>query len=82
MQAEEIDFEPEMSLTQMVDLLSGKDNKLSEHLSSTFSMQTKFVEVLANLDFEVTKPVKQMNKDKIGEEMLAIKHLATESVQT
>ena len=27
-----LEFEPEMTLTQMVDLLTGKDNKLSKHL--------------------------------------------------
>lgn len=63
---DEIEFEPEMTLTQMVDLLTGKDNKLSKHLQATFDLQTKFVETLSNLDKEVSKPGKQQDKDRVN----------------
>ena len=42
----------------MVDLLSGKENKLQKYIEKTTDLQTVFLEEFQKLEKEVTRPPK------------------------
>ena len=52
------EIEPDMSLTQMADFLSGQDKTLLLSLEEVQDLQKVFVETLSKLEHEVTKPPK------------------------
>jgi hypothetical protein len=48
-----------MTLTQMVDMLTGKENHLNTNLSANLDLHSTLLEEIMKLELLVTKPPKQ-----------------------
>ena len=54
-----------MTLTQMIDMLTGKENKLFKNLQVNFDLHGIFLEEVEKLEVEVNKPAKQQDPERI-----------------
>lgn len=80
-QAEAIKYEPSMTLTQMVDMLTGKENQLFKILQENFSLHGVLLEEVSRLETEVTKPAKQQDQTKIKHELDSVKYYVEQGIQ-
>ena len=63
-----------MTLTQMVDMLTGKENQLFKILQENFDLHTVLLDDVSRLEAEVTKPVKQQDPTRIKHELDSVKY--------
>lgn len=78
---DDLKVEPNMTLTQMVDMLTGKENHLYKTLQENFELHSTLLEEIMRLESEVSKPVKQMDPEKIKHELDSVKYYAEMGVQ-
>lgn len=77
---DDIKYEPSMTLTQMVDMLTGKENNLFTVLQENFDLHTILLDEVGRLETEVTKPAKQQDPIRVKHELDSVKYYVEQGV--